>query len=151
MKSAWIIPQLLAVMVLLGINTLSSQPAKAAVQICPSNVVCTWAQNTFCGTASFCNVTFPALPAGKSFTITHASCLIMWTRVNSDLGIQSIAFEGGYLKPGYLSPAGVTSFVTASESVSFRVPAGSPPVFWISMTGKAQNLQGNCVISGKIS
>jgi hypothetical protein len=114
--------------------------------------------NMMCPSSQYCEATFPVVPAGKTLTISFASCYVMvspgFNMSISAIGVSPLApstsFDAARAKHflAWTANTGATFVGTMSQPVDVTITAGKAPAIYAGASGTTR--AGTCAISGSL-
>jgi hypothetical protein len=110
-----------------------------------------------CSNASFCQIQFSAIPAGKTLIVRNIGCtfnasgtaplltLVMRSRLNGALTSRS-----NYMVQTYMGTSGGVRKWNSNNTALDIVLSGEVPEIAIGLGASASEFSGNCTISGEL-
>jgi len=147
--------RLVATALFVGLASLHLTAAQAAATISQGFYQESSLKN--CANASFCTITFSAIPAGKTVIVQNVGCIMQINTTNPLLSLTLSSKLGNvstqrtnYLLPTLMGTVGGTRNFNSNNTVLDIMNAGEIPQIQISLSGAASVFIGNCSISGQI-
>ena len=149
-KAIWVMARGLSTFALAALfsHSVQAQTRAAIVKNVDEPGRAPYTQNAFanCGTVGLCDITFPAVPAGRRLVITNVSA-----NIGSIVGV-----NGAFLLSGsnYFSlpthTGASNSVIAVNESVLQFYDAGTTPVFRVAFASIDANNVAYALISGHL-